>query len=132
VRLAAIAGQVGEGSCGPALPQPRIEDFLTPLQYPSKLLLGGANYYEHMFKDANKPHFRKADGVPVFSMKPPTTSLVGCGRTVRYPVQSTKLDWEIELAVVMAKSCDASRNATHWTALWDTQLRLIFRCGIGK
>jgi 2-keto-4-pentenoate hydratase/2-oxohepta-3-ene-1,7-dioic acid hydratase in catechol pathway len=85
------------------LPQPSAEDFLTPLQYPSKLLLGGANYYEYMFKDANKPNFRKDDGVPVFIMKPPTTSLVGCGRTVRYPVQSTELDWEIELAVVMAK-----------------------------
>ncbi|HEY1432309.1 MAG TPA: fumarylacetoacetate hydrolase family protein [Stellaceae bacterium] len=102
-RLAAIADELGERFPVPALPQPNTEDFLTPLQYPSKLLLGGANYYEHMFKDAGKPDFRKEDGVPVFFMKPPTTSLVGCGRTVRYPVQSTKLDWEIELAVVISK-----------------------------
>jgi 2-keto-4-pentenoate hydratase/2-oxohepta-3-ene-1,7-dioic acid hydratase in catechol pathway len=54
-----------------------------------------------MFKDAGKPDFRKEDGTPVFFLKPPTTSLVGCGKTVRYPVQSSKLDWEIELAVVM-------------------------------
>ncbi len=39
----------------------------------------------------------------MFFLKPPTTSLVGCGRTVRYPVQSTQLDWEIELAAVMGK-----------------------------
>jgi 2-keto-4-pentenoate hydratase/2-oxohepta-3-ene-1,7-dioic acid hydratase in catechol pathway len=103
-RLAAIADEIGESSHGPALPPPNTEDFLTPLQYPSKLLLGGANYYEHMFKDAGKPDFRKDDGVPVFFMKPPTTSLVGCGKTVRYPVQSTKLDWEIELAVVMGRN----------------------------
>jgi 2-keto-4-pentenoate hydratase/2-oxohepta-3-ene-1,7-dioic acid hydratase in catechol pathway len=54
-----------------------------------------------MFKDAGKPDFRKEDGTPVFFLKPPTTSLVGCGKTVRYPVQSGKLDWEIELAVVV-------------------------------
>jgi 2-keto-4-pentenoate hydratase/2-oxohepta-3-ene-1,7-dioic acid hydratase in catechol pathway len=76
---------------------------MTPLQYPSKLVLGGANYYEHMFKDANKPDFRKEDSLPVFFLKPPTTRLVGCGKTVRFPVQSTQLDWEIELAVIVGK-----------------------------
>jgi 2-keto-4-pentenoate hydratase/2-oxohepta-3-ene-1,7-dioic acid hydratase in catechol pathway len=77
--------------------------FLTPLQYPRKLLLGGANYYEHMHKDAGKPDFTKADGIPVFFLKPPSTTLVGCGKTVAYPWNSKKFDWEIELAVVMGK-----------------------------
>lgn len=82
---------------------PELQDFETPLQYPNKLLLGGANYYEHMFKDAGKPDFRKEDGTPVFFLKPPTTSLVGCGDTVPYPAETRKLDWEIELAVIVAK-----------------------------
>ncbi len=77
------------------------DDFLTPLQYPRKLILGGANYYEHMAKDAGKPNFKKNNNIPVFFLKPPTTSLVGCGRTVRYPKQTKKFDWEIELAVVV-------------------------------
>lgn len=82
---------------------PAVDDFLTPLLHPAKLILGGANYYEHMRRDANQPNFRKEDGTPVFFLKAPTTSLVGCGRTVRYPVQSRCLDWEIELAVVMGR-----------------------------
>jgi 2-keto-4-pentenoate hydratase/2-oxohepta-3-ene-1,7-dioic acid hydratase in catechol pathway len=100
-RLLALAGEAGGSDTGLVSPQPDIDDFMTPLQYPPKLILGGANYYEHMFKDAGKPDFRKEDGTPVFFLKPPTTSLVGCGKTVRYPVQSSKLDWEIELAVII-------------------------------
>lgn len=88
-----------------------IGDFMTPLQYPAKLILGGANYYEHMFKDANKPDFRKEDGAPIFFLKPPTTSLVGCGKTVRFPVQSSKLDWEIELAVIIGKRLQRASEA---------------------
>lgn len=93
---------------------PASTDFMTPLQYPAKLILGGANYYEHMFKDAGKPDFRKEDGTPVFFLKPPTTSLVGCG-DVRYPVQSRAFDWEIELAAVigrrMRRVCEAEAIA---------------------
>ena len=100
-QLIALSGSLAESTDG--LVQPVADDFLTPLQYPSKLILGGANYFEHMAKDVGKPDFRKADGVPVFFLKPPTTTLVGCGRTVRYPVQSRSLDWEIELAVVMGR-----------------------------
>jgi 2-keto-4-pentenoate hydratase/2-oxohepta-3-ene-1,7-dioic acid hydratase in catechol pathway len=84
-------------------PRPTPEDFLTPLQYPAKLVLGGANYYEHMAKDAGKTDFRKEDGTPVFFLKPPTTCLVGPGKTVPYPQQTSKLDWEIELAVIVGQ-----------------------------
>lgn len=95
-------------------PAPIDDEFMTPLQYPAKLILGGANYYEHMFKDAGKPDFRKEDGMPVFFLKPPTTCLVGNGKTVRYPAQSTQFDWEIELAVVIGTSL---RHATEDQAL---------------
>jgi len=81
---------------------PSVDDFMTPLQYPAKLILGGANYYEHMFRDAGKPDFRKEDGTPVFFLKPPTTTLVGCG-PVRFPSQSAQFDWEIELAVIFGR-----------------------------
>jgi 2-keto-4-pentenoate hydratase/2-oxohepta-3-ene-1,7-dioic acid hydratase in catechol pathway len=95
-------------------PQPMPGDFLTPLQHPAKLVLGGANYYEHMFRDAGKPDFRKEDGMPVFFLKPPTTSLVGPGKTVPYPAQTRKLDWEIELAVVVGRRL---RHATEAEAM---------------
>jgi 2-keto-4-pentenoate hydratase/2-oxohepta-3-ene-1,7-dioic acid hydratase in catechol pathway len=100
-RLTELAGKISKSDLGLLSPQPGPEDFMTPLQFPSKLILAGANYYEHMIKEAKIPNFRKEDGTPVFFLKPPTTSLVGCGKTVRYPVQSSKFDWEIELAVVI-------------------------------
>jgi 2-keto-4-pentenoate hydratase/2-oxohepta-3-ene-1,7-dioic acid hydratase in catechol pathway len=90
------------------------ESFMTPLQYPRKLILGGANYYEHMHKDAGKPDFKKEDGMPVFFLKPPTTTLVGCGKVVVYPAHSNKFDWEIELAVVVGRHL---RNASEEDAL---------------
>lgn len=99
-RLEALAARIAGTAEG--VVQPRPGDFLAPLLYPNKLLLAGANYYEHMVKDAGKPGFSKAASTPVFFLKPPTTSLVGCG-PVRYPVQSRALDWEIELAVVIGK-----------------------------
>lgn len=99
-QLSALAARIAGSS--DALVQPQLDDFMAPLQFPAKLLLAGANYYEHMARDANKPDFSKSGSTPVFFLKPPTTSLVGCG-SVRYPVQSRALDWEIELAVVIGK-----------------------------
>lgn len=87
----------------PLEPAPADDDFLAPLQYPAKVVLCGANYYDHMHKDAGMTNFRKETNIPVFFLKAPTTTLVGCGKTVRYPTQSQKLDWEIELAAVIGK-----------------------------
>lgn len=85
--------------------------YLTPLQFPKKLILAGANYYEHMIKDAGKPDFKKADGMPVYFLKPPSTSLVGCGPTVIYPRFVKQLDWEIELAIVIGKTLKDANEA---------------------
>ena len=88
----------------PPLPAPAsLDDLLTPLQYPNKLVLVGANYYDHMHGDAGRTTFSKETNIPVFFLKPPTTTLVGCGRSVHYPVQSEKFDYEIELAAVIGK-----------------------------
>jgi len=88
----------------PAVPEPsRLEHWLTPLRYPRKVICTGANYYEHMAKDAGHGSFAKDDNIPVFFLKPPTTTLVGQGRSVRYPTQSTKFDYELELAFVIGR-----------------------------
>jgi len=101
--LLKLAERLEKSHDGAIAPAPAWDDFMTPLQYPNKLVLGGANYYEHMHKDAKMPDFREENAIPVFFLKPPTTSLVGSGKTVRYPTQSTKFDWEVELAVVIGK-----------------------------
>ena len=62
--------------------------------------MGGANYYEHIRVEEGKADFTKEDNIPVFFLKDPRVSLVGPG-AVRYPSQSVRFDWEIELAVVV-------------------------------
>ncbi|KKP05138.1 fumarylacetoacetate hydrolase domain-containing protein [Trichoderma harzianum] len=73
---------------------------LTPILYPNKLVAVGANYSGHLKemglsaeKWANMPFF----------IRPPTTSLVGPGKTVRIPRSTKQFDWECELAVVVGK-----------------------------
>ncbi|MBU8865908.1 fumarylacetoacetate hydrolase family protein [Paenarthrobacter aromaticivorans] len=79
-------------------------DWLTPLQYPRKVICTGANYYDHVINDGGHAGFSKEDNVPVFFLKPPTTTLVGQGRSVRYPNQTEKFDYELELAFVIGRA----------------------------
>lgn len=94
----------GQVTASPLAPAPGPDQFLTPLQYPSKVVLMGANYADHMAKDAPQLNAKKKeDSIPVLFFKPPTTTLVGCGKSVRYPAQSDKFDWEGELGAVIGK-----------------------------
>jgi len=95
--------RAGVTTCREVAAPGRREDWLTPLQYPAKVLCTGANYFDHMTKDGGHATFTKEENIPVFFMKPPSTTLVGQGRSVRYPVQSEKFDYELELAFVIGK-----------------------------
>lgn len=74
--------------------------FVAPVQYPNKLLAVGANYTSHL-KEMGLP-VEKWDPMPFFSC-PPTTSIVGPGKTVKYPTGTEQLDWEVELTVVLGR-----------------------------
>lgn len=126
--LVSLAEKLGKSKTG-AIAVPAESDFMTPLQYPNKLILGGANYYDHMHKDAKMPDFRKENAIPVFFLKAPTTSLVGSGKTVRYPKQSTKFDWEVELAVIIGKKGRniEEKNALDYAAAYATGIDLSAR-----
>lgn len=108
-KLGELAARLSGSTEGRIDPAPRADQFMAPLLSPNKLLLGGANYYEHMRKEVGRPDFQKETATPAFFMKPPSTSLVGCGKTVRYPRQSQKFDWEIELAIAVGRKL---RNAS--------------------
>lgn len=103
--LVAAAERLADGTDTTApLPAPTaLEDVLTPLQYPRKVVMTGANYYDHMEKDGGHTDWEKDKKIPLFFFKPPTTSLVGPGKTVRYPEQTQKFDYELELAVVIGR-----------------------------
>ena len=103
-----LADAVGrlESNPGAARPVPgpaSLEKWLTPLRFPRKVICTGFNYMSHATKDGGHGSFSKDDNIPVFFLKPPTTTLVGQGASVRYPAQSAKFDYELELAVIIGR-----------------------------
>jgi 2-keto-4-pentenoate hydratase/2-oxohepta-3-ene-1,7-dioic acid hydratase in catechol pathway len=66
---------------------------------PRKLICIGVNYGDHnreMLGTVAVP-------VPYSFLKPPTTALVGSGRTILLPEHAQKIDYEAELAVVIGR-----------------------------
>jgi 2,4-diketo-3-deoxy-L-fuconate hydrolase len=75
-------------------------EFLAPVQRPANIICAGSNYYDHLAKDFGITAFDKA-GNDILYFTKQAGSLVGPGKTVRYPSQSACFDWEIELVVVI-------------------------------
>jgi 2-keto-4-pentenoate hydratase/2-oxohepta-3-ene-1,7-dioic acid hydratase in catechol pathway len=91
---------------------------LAPLLYPGKILCAGANYYDHCAEMGIKDLRKEAQRL-FFFFKPPRNAVVGPGDTLKYPMGSTALDWEIELAAVMgrrARAVSESDALTHIAA----------------
>lgn len=115
---------------GKPIPKPKL---LTPLRYPRKLFCVGANYKDHL-EEMNAGHLaRKLPGVPpFFFMKPPSTTLVGPGKTVRIPAGCENFDWEVEFVVVFGKGGsnikekDALRHVAGYSVGIDFTARDLF------
>ena len=77
---------------------------------PNKLLAVGVKYTDHLKEMGLAAE--KWKPMPFF-LRPPTTSLVGPGKTVKIPRFTRQFDWECELAVVIGKPLrHASREET--------------------
>ncbi len=77
---------------------PSALEWLPPVM-PRKLICIGVNYGAHnreMLVAMTAP-------VPYSFLKPPTTALVGSGRTILLPEHAQKIDYEAELAVVIGR-----------------------------
>jgi 2-keto-4-pentenoate hydratase/2-oxohepta-3-ene-1,7-dioic acid hydratase in catechol pathway len=76
---------------------------LLPLRYPAKVLCSGPNYRDHLVE--MKQSGLGDSWTAYFFFKPPTTSLVGPTDPVLVGArwESDQVDWEGELAVVMAR-----------------------------
>lgn len=77
--------------------------FLAPIQRPANVICAGSNYYDHLAKDFGITSFDKAANDILYFTKQ-AGSIVGPGKTVRYPSQSVAFDWEIELVVVIGRT----------------------------
>ncbi len=75
---------------------------LAPLMYPGKILAAGANYSDHAREMAGG-ETRPGGDSPFLFMKPARHCVIGHGAPVRVPSWATRLDWEVELAVVIGR-----------------------------
>lgn len=76
-------------------------ELLAPLPRPGKLLAAAANYQDHVTETGGEP-LDKARLSPRLFLKP-STSIIGPGAAVALPAESSQVDWEAELAVVIGR-----------------------------
>jgi 2,4-didehydro-3-deoxy-L-rhamnonate hydrolase len=138
-QLAAIAEQLisGQLQAEPLPPPPScssssfstttttIPRQLTPIIYPSKLLAVGANYASHL-REMNLP-VEKWEPMPFFT-RPPTSTLVGPGRTNTIPPSTKQFDWECELAVVVGSRLRRASRAEAAAAIAGYTIGLDMTC----
>ncbi|WP_375386037.1 fumarylacetoacetate hydrolase family protein [uncultured Microbacterium sp.] len=104
---------------------------LAPITYPRKLICAGANYYAHAAEmNTARPDPTES---PFFFLKPPTTTIVGPDARIEVDdLPAAGLDWEVELAVVIADRCknltaaDAPAHIAGYTIANDLSARLLF------
>jgi 2-keto-4-pentenoate hydratase/2-oxohepta-3-ene-1,7-dioic acid hydratase in catechol pathway len=98
---ASIAGQI----------DPDKAEILVPVPKPNKIFLLAGNYAEHI-KEGGGVAAERAETFPYVFMKPPTTTLNHPYKPVRIPkVSPDQIDWELELAVVIGKTCKGVSEA---------------------
>lgn len=87
-------------AAGKLKPLPAGTALAAPIR-PGRIYCAAANYIEHA-KEMSTTLAAKANGRPYFFQKPSTT-VIGPEEVVRKPEETSKLDWEVELAVVIGK-----------------------------
>jgi 2-keto-4-pentenoate hydratase/2-oxohepta-3-ene-1,7-dioic acid hydratase in catechol pathway len=126
--LADIAGQ-GPDPSAPALGDVNL---LAPLLYPGTIYCAAANYTDHyneMTMLGGKPD--KTVLNPYFFLKAPRQAVIGPGEAIRLPspTVSTKIDWEVEIGVVIGRpayrvsQADAMDHVAGYTILNDVSAR---------
>ena len=99
-RSAALPGQVLAGLT-----------LLPPVLYPNGIYCAGANYKDHVaemaraFKLPPEPDPHELGMPPWCFLKTPRNTMVGHGATVTLPAHSKTVDWELEVAVVIGRTC---------------------------
>ncbi len=97
-------------------------DILAPLM-PGKMLNAAVNFYTHVGETGTAEEQKKAEaerrakrGVPYLFIKPTRGAVVGDGDNVIIPYGRDRVDWEVELGIVMgrtAKYVAADKAAEH-------------------
>jgi len=108
---------------------------LAPLLYPGQIYCAGANYTDHMQEMARVagippgPNMKELGEMPWHFIKTSRSSIVGPNARVKLPHYSKMVDWEIELAAVIGKTCshvsakDAMKYVAGYTIANDLSAR---------
>lgn len=95
-----MLGRPGPGTDGVRYP---LEDvtLLAPLLRPGKILAVAANYQDHVTETGGE-RIDKSRISPRLFLKPPT-AISGPGEDIALPSVSDRIDWEVELVVVLGR-----------------------------
>jgi len=137
-RLAAIASARKAPAGGRPLPSISL---LAPVLYPGQVFAAGSNYQDHISEmDASEfkgQNAKKAGGRPWFFGKTSRSAVVGPGSIRPLPAYSHKVDWEVELAVVIGRTAarvpvgEALRHVAGYTVANDLSARdFVARGGV--
>jgi 2-keto-4-pentenoate hydratase/2-oxohepta-3-ene-1,7-dioic acid hydratase in catechol pathway len=110
---AALARLVGDTGRLAAMPGRKLEtlELLPPVLYPNGIYCAGANYKDHvaeMSKAFNVPAEPDPHDIgmpPWLFIKTARNTMVGHRARVAIPSYSKKMDWELEVAAVIGRSC---------------------------
>lgn len=121
-RLDALAASLTTGDGSPAyVPAPIV---LAPIRYPNKLLCAGAIYSDHL-EQFDMPSTRLRN-MAIF-LRPPTTSIIGPG-PARIPPGTEKMDWEVELAVIIGRRLTDGDEDDAKAAIAGYSIGIDFSC----
>lgn len=88
---------------------------LAPVLYPGQIFAAGANYQDHIDEmgasEYKAQNAKQAGGRPWFFAKTSRSAVIGHGSIRALPSYSQKVDWEIELAVVIGRTASKVRAA---------------------
>lgn len=100
---------------------------LAPISRPGKIVALGLNYREHAEETR-----REVPGFPVIFAKFPS-SVIGPNENIEIPSVSKKIDWEVELGVIIGQACqniseeDALTHVAGYTIVHDVSARDLQR-----
>ncbi|HUA25028.1 MAG TPA: fumarylacetoacetate hydrolase family protein [Steroidobacteraceae bacterium] len=110
-RLQHLAREKRRRSTGAAALQVADVRFLAPILYPGNVFCAGANYRDHvteMSKALNlppEPDPHELGLKPWHFIKASASCIRGSGELIKLPAYSKKVDWEVEIAVIVGREC---------------------------
>jgi 2-keto-4-pentenoate hydratase/2-oxohepta-3-ene-1,7-dioic acid hydratase in catechol pathway len=112
VALGQLGRHAEQDDLGPGIPL-REAHLLPPITNPPNLYMAGANYADHAREMRKLPpdaEVAKPAGGPFMFLKP-TTTLIGNGQPVKIGPGAERVDWEVELAVVIGRRAERVAEA---------------------